>query len=269
MAAREADVRERRHVVPVLLPHAERRPERDDVRRRRELAVDQGLRTLELRRVPRLGETCDDRRRHLGVRLRPARYGAERQAGASGRAFDEGGGDDALDGAVVADEDDRIYSVTMVAQDDPRLKWALLAYRLPREPSTPRIAVWRKLRRLGVAQLHDGLVALPLDNRNREQLEWLADEIREAGGEATLWLGELASAAEERALVGRLAGSVAAEYRRIATAASNETPSRRTLGRLRRELHRVRLRDYFPPPERQHAHRAVERLAQRTEELAA
>src|SRR5258708_1839751 len=32
-----------------------------------------------------------------------------------------------------------------------RLQWVFLAYRLPREPSTPRIAVWRKLRRLGIA----------------------------------------------------------------------------------------------------------------------
>src|SRR4051794_9204915 len=29
-----------------------------------------------------------------------------------------------------------------------RTSWVLLAYRLPREPSTPRIALWRKLRAL-------------------------------------------------------------------------------------------------------------------------
>src|SRR5688500_11501901 len=53
-----------------------------------------------------------------------------------------------------------------------RRDWVLLAYRLPREPSAPRLAVWRKLKRLGVAQLLDGLVGLPLDSRNREQLVW-------------------------------------------------------------------------------------------------
>src|SRR5438093_13586917 len=67
-----------------------------------------------------------------------------------------------------------------------RISWVLLAYRLPREPSTPRSALWRKLRRLGTAPVLDGLAALPLDARNREQLEWLADEILEAGGEATI-----------------------------------------------------------------------------------
>src|SRR5881628_250808 len=93
-----------------------------------------------------------------------------------------------------------------------RLQWVLLAYRLPREPSTPRIALWRKLRRLGAAQVLDGLAALPLDARNREQLEWLADEVVEAGGEATIWVGQLASAAQERELASRMAESVAAEY---------------------------------------------------------
>ncbi len=99
------------------------------------------------------------------------------------------------------------------------MEWLLLAYRMPREPSTPRIAVWRKLARLGVAKLGDGLVALPADARSQERLEWLADEVAEAAGEATLWRGKLTSAAAERALAGRMAAAVAAEYRALITAA--------------------------------------------------
>src|SRR3954470_6216916 len=72
--------------------------------------------------------------------------------------------------------------------------WALLAYRLPREPSTPRIALWRALRRLGVGQIVDGLVALPADARTREQLEWLAEAVTQAGGEASVWLAQPGSA---------------------------------------------------------------------------
>jgi hypothetical protein len=84
-----------------------------------------------------------------------------------------------------------------------RIRWVFLAYRLPREPSTPRITLWRKLRRLGAVQVVDNLVALPMDARTREQLEWLADEVVEAGGEASIWLAETASAAQERALAAR------------------------------------------------------------------
>jgi hypothetical protein len=153
----------------------------------------------------------------------------------------------------------------------PRTAWVLLAYRLPREPSTPRSALWRKLRRLGAAQVLDGLAALPLDARNREQLEWLADEVVEAGGEATIWVGQLASAAQERELAKRMADAVAAEYRSLIeeARAAREQPSgrrRRTLGRLRREQRRIRGRDYSPPVERELAHQELEELATLVEE---
>jgi hypothetical protein len=147
----------------------------------------------------------------------------------------------------------------------------LLQYRLPREPSTPRSALWRKLRRLGAAQLLDGLAALPLDARTREQLEWLADEVTEAEGEATIWVGELASLAQERELAARMAEAVTADYQALlaeAEAARKASPGsrRRTLGRLRRELRRIRARDYFPPPERELVQRALSELASLVEE---
>jgi hypothetical protein len=147
-----------------------------------------------------------------------------------------------------------------------RLEWVLLAYRIPREPSTPRISVWRKLRRLGTAQLGDGLVALPNDARTKEQLEWIADEVLDAGGEATLWIARSGSAGQERSLAAAMAQAVAEEYRAMIEAADeargeSDSARRRIAARLRRELHRIAQRDHFPPPEREKAHRAVERLA--------
>lgn len=143
--------------------------------------------------------------------------------------------------------------------------WLLLAYRLPREPSTPRIGVWRKLRRLGVAHLGDGLVTLPADARTQERLEWIAEEIIEAGGEATLWKSRATSARTERALVEKMASAVGSEYDAVIASASraraNGTVKAQTRGRLRRELRRISQRDYFPPPNREAAHRAVEALA--------
>jgi hypothetical protein len=127
------------------------------------------------------------------------------------------------------------------------------------------------LRRLGAVQVLDGLAALPLDARNREQLEWLADESVEAGGEATIWVGQVGSAAQERELAARMAEAVAVDYRAVIeqAAAAHEEPAgqrQRTLKRLRRELRRIRARDYFPPPEREHAQRALEQLAALVEE---
>jgi hypothetical protein len=142
----------------------------------------------------------------------------------------------------------------------------MLAYRLPREPSTPRITVWRKLKRLGVAQLSDGLVALPLDSRTLEALEWIADEVTEGGGDSTIWIGEPTSRGQERALAAQMADSVAEEYATAITAAREASKAepkvrRRTVARLRRELRRIHRRDYFPPIEREQAEAAVSELA--------
>ena len=146
------------------------------------------------------------------------------------------------------------------------MSWVLFAYRLPSEPSTPRITLWRRLRRLGALQVVDGLVALPDSSRTREQLEWLADEVLEAGGEATVWLSRTTAPSHDRALADRMARAVAEEYRGVARAARDALergePGRRELRRLRRELQRIRGRDHFPPPERGEAEDAVARLAE-------
>jgi hypothetical protein len=142
----------------------------------------------------------------------------------------------------------------------------MLAYRLPRTPSTPRITLWRKLRRLGVAQIVDGVVALPASPDTREQLEWLAEDVVEAGGEATIWLAEPATATEHRRLAASMTERIDAEYRAITAEAramvGRPVPERRrTLARLRRELRRVGARQHFPTEQAQTARDAVEAQA--------
>ncbi|MGW1738824.1 Chromate resistance protein ChrB [Nocardia sp. NPDC001965] len=144
-------------------------------------------------------------------------------------------------------------------------QWVLLSYRMPREPSTARITVWRKLKRLGVATLGDGVVGLPADARTREQLDWLAEEIVESGGEAMVWLAQPAALGQERRLAQSMADARAGEYTAVIAevrqaATLPEAERLRALRRLRGELRRIQRRDYFPPPERTAAVRAVQAL---------
>jgi hypothetical protein len=133
-------------------------------------------------------------------------------------------------------------------------------------PSTPRSTIWRKLKKLGVAQIGDGLVALPADGRTREALDWIADEVIEYGGEASVWLGRPADSRSAASIRDRMSAAVAAEYAAVAeeaTAARTGDPAaqRRIAARLRRELHRIEARDFFTTAEHDTARRAVSDLA--------
>ncbi|MDV3357277.1 MULTISPECIES: Chromate resistance protein ChrB [unclassified Dietzia] len=149
-----------------------------------------------------------------------------------------------------------------------RGQWVLLSYRLPREPSTPRITLWRKLKKLGVAQLADNVVALPDDARSREHLEWLADEVLEWGGQAGIWIASATTQAQELHLIDQMRNARAAEYADLiahASAALHAAEDERlsSLRRLRNQWRQITRRDYFPPAERAAAHTALRQLASR------
>src|SRR3712207_1212343 len=155
-----------------------------------------------------------------------------------------------------------------------RPRWVLLIYRLPREPSRHRVAVWRKLRDLGGLYLQDGVAALPEDAVTREQLEWLQLRVKEAGGAATLWEGRPGTVAEEAELVETFRSSREEAYRAIITGAERVrrkaemgggTGLPEQLGKLEREFRAERRRDYFRSPLRAEAAAALKaaRLAVR------
>ena len=146
-----------------------------------------------------------------------------------------------------------------------RARWVLLVYRVPREPSRHRVAVWRKLRDLGALYLKDGVAALPEDAVTREQLEWLQLRVREAGGEATLWEGRPGTAAEEAELVEAFRSSREETYRDIIAQAGRLRRKAEMgggallekLGKLERAFRAERRRDYFRSPLRVEAAQAL------------
>jgi hypothetical protein len=141
----------------------------------------------------------------------------------------------------------------------------LLVYRIPREPSRHRVAVWRKLQDLGALYLQDGVAALPEDAVTREQLEWLQLRVREAGGEATLWEARPGTLAEEGELVRTFRASREEAYRAIIAEAERIRRKAQMgggtlleqLGNLEREFRAERRRDYFRSPLRTEAAAAL------------
>ena len=64
--------------------------------------------------------------------------------------------------------------------------WILLLYALPKGKGPQRVALWRQLRRYGCLALNTSAYILPDRPSCYERLQWLAKQILDAGGEATV-----------------------------------------------------------------------------------
>lgn len=64
--------------------------------------------------------------------------------------------------------------------------WILLLYGLPTRQNAGRVQLWRKLKKFGALQIKTSAYILPDEPRHYERFQWLANQIRDDGGEATL-----------------------------------------------------------------------------------
>jgi hypothetical protein len=64
--------------------------------------------------------------------------------------------------------------------------WLLLLYSLPTRQKTERVAVWRRFKKIGAIQIKTSTYLLPDESAQYEQFQWLAQQIRDYGGESTL-----------------------------------------------------------------------------------
>ncbi|HSL43275.1 MAG TPA: Chromate resistance protein ChrB [Anaerolineales bacterium] len=90
--------------------------------------------------------------------------------------------------------------------------WLLLHYKLPSKPSALRVYIWRKLKRLGAILLHEAIWVLPDQPRTAEQIQWLAAEIEEMGGNACYWRASSLLRAQEEAITHQFQAQVDAVY---------------------------------------------------------
>ncbi len=64
--------------------------------------------------------------------------------------------------------------------------WLLLLYSLPTRQKTERVAVWRRFKKIGAIQIKTSTYLLPDEPAQYEQFQWLAQQIRDYGGDSTL-----------------------------------------------------------------------------------
>lgn len=120
--------------------------------------------------------------------------------------------------------------------------WLHLVYKLPRNPSKIRVTVWRKLKKLGAVLLHESVWCLPSTPKTREQLQWLLMEIKELGGEASLWEARLVLGFEEEFIIQEFLKQVDEDYTQILEKLNEEDPN---LAVLTKKYQQIQRKDYF------------------------
>ena len=155
------------------------------------------------------------------------------------------------------------------------LRWLVLTWRLPSDSSTPRVATWRTLRRVGAVLLTPGAAVVPFGEDLLEQMDFLAQSIEDAGGEAWVLPVRQLSEREEAEIRRRQREARASEYEKLAAAARRvpaqtraragfaRTRRERSLGALERGLRTVATRDHFHAPGRTAAERGIGAARQR------
>jgi len=122
------------------------------------------------------------------------------------------------------------------------IPWVLLVYKIPREPTSSRATIWRKLKRLGALLLHDAVWVLPATSWTREQFQWLAVEIGELEGEAYLWESHLLLNGQAEVLMQQFQARVNSAYQEILSELEQDEAD---LVALSRKYQQVRAQDYF------------------------
>ncbi len=143
-----------------------------------------------------------------------------------------------------------------------RQRWLLLLYKVPPEPTANRVSVWRKLKRLGALLLHDAVWVLPPSPRTLEELQWLAAEIRERGGDALVWEASLCLDGHDEDLVRQFTAQVESVYTDILAELARPEAD---LASLSKRYQQARVQDYFRSPLGERARAALLSAGGRTD----
>lgn len=141
--------------------------------------------------------------------------------------------------------------------------WSFLIYRVPSQPSTQRVYVWRKLKGWGGLYLQQSVCVLPYRAELQPRLDALKNEIVNSGGEIdvfTLWIEDpeqntslierfrQQSNAEYQELIGRCDAfhqELEAERTKNNFTFAELDENERELAKLQAWMEKIRERDWF------------------------
>lgn len=146
--------------------------------------------------------------------------------------------------------------------------WLLLLYGLPARKGSSRVSLWRQLKKSGAVALKTSAYVLPDEPRHRERFQWLAQQVRENGGEATLIYATDIEGISDDDIVRMFNAARAEEYASFVAdigafiAANRRKPTETfdaELARFSARVEEIRQIDFFHAPQSEEAKMQLER----------
>ena len=138
-------------------------------------------------------------------------------------------------------------------------RWLLLIHQIPPKPDYFRVKVRRRLQQLGAIAIKNSVYVLPASDETLEDFQWLAREIEQEGGEATVCEATFVAGLSGDQVRELFLSERAAEYQELAQQAQEAMRSndrQRMMGelpRLKRRLADIIRSDTFDAPQRREA----------------
>src|SRR5881275_2273333 len=132
--------------------------------------------------------------------------------------------------------------------------WLLLLFTLPTNRNTERVAVWRRLKKIGAIQIKTSTYLLPDASAQYEQFQWLAQQIRDYGGESTLVRAQEIEGLSREKVIGMFNDARAKDYAELRKSLQGFIGRRKKkdaeiagaeLERLTRRFREIREIDFF------------------------
>jgi hypothetical protein len=154
-----------------------------------------------------------------------------------------------------------------------KLTWLLLLYALPTKRTTARVNLWRKLKKFGAISLKTSAYVLPDNPTHYERFQWLAKQIRDDGGEATLIrVAEIEGLPQEQ-VIHLFDDARSVEYKELMSAVQatierakkvKDSPVSEELAKHQSRFNEIKEIDYFNAP----AGHDAQMLLQKAEKLS-
>ena len=147
-------------------------------------------------------------------------------------------------------------------------KWVMLTHQIPSQPSAFRVKIWRRLQDIGAVSVRKAVYLLPNRPACAEDLQWLRQQILDAGGTATVFTADAVERVQHQEIVSAFQLTRDGDYIAIleqfsrlesAGGSASDRDAVDELAHLREQLEAIVAIDFFEAPSRSEAQAACRR----------